>query len=251
METYWRAVLESLHDEIIIVGRDMRLKWANKAVRERWDEGRNGPVAGLPCHVVNHGGKPCAASECPCPVREVLSSGRAATALHVHPAGDGTKRYVEIVASPLQCGNGPVEEVVEVMHDVTAQQRAQQSLRRRNEELSAMYRVTLAVGSSLDLDEVLQMALQTVVEVTHMDAGAIYLRQENDALMLRAYLNLSAETTRTARILRLNESACGQVSARGWPLITHGDEEADRPLWEPLRRSGLRTLIHIPLKANR
>lgn len=252
MDGDWQNILESLEDEIIVIGRDMRVRWANAAVRTRCLERGLGAPQTQPCHVIGHAGVPCAKATdtLTCPVPAVLASGRPARVVHFHPNGGGPGRYMEIIASPLHNGDGEIHEVVEVMRDVTEQHLARQALLQRNRELDAFNRVAVAVGGTVELDAVLDTALQAVLQVTELDAGALYLRQD-EKLVLRAYQHISPEAAQGACILRMDDTACGLAATRGWPLVTHSLDNMDDPGWEPLRRAGLHTLIHIPLRADR
>lgn len=252
MGGYWQTILESLEDELLVIGPDMRVRWANAAVRTRCQERGLGSPEGQPCHIVGHAGVPCSqvTDTLTCPVPVVLANGRPARAIHFHPDGAGPGRYMEIIASPLRDADGQIHEVVEMMRDVTEQHLARQALLQRNRELDAFNRVAVAVGGTVELDAVLDTALQAVLQVTELDAGALYLRQD-DRLVLRAYRHISSDAAQSACVLRLDDTACGLATTRGWPLITHSLDSLDNPGWEPLRRAGLRTLIHIPLRADK
>ncbi|MFQ5616385.1 MAG: GAF domain-containing protein [Anaerolineales bacterium] len=249
MDNYWQALLESLEDELIVIGRDMRVKWANAAMRKQWAKREQGPLINQHCHVINHASHPCGTESCRCPLPDVFTSGQSSRVVHVHSNGIGAERYVEIIASPLRNGDGEIHEVIEVRRDVTQRRLTQQALLRRNRELDALHRVTVAAGSSLELDQVLNTALDAVLQVTELDAGTIYL-QRGDDLVLGASHCLSPEAARAARILRMEDTPCGMAVTMGRPLVTHHLTHLPDPRWEPLRQEGLQTLIHIPLLAN-
>lgn len=157
---------------------------------------------------------------------------------------------MEIIASPLRNGDGEILEVIELMRDVTEQYAAQQALVKRNRQLDAFNRVAIAIGGALELDQMLETALEAVLQVTELDAGALYLVRDDD-LVLQAHRNFSPEAAEAARRLRLDDTPCGLAASQGWPLVTHSLASIPGSRWDALRRDGLSTLIHIPLRANK
>ena len=90
---------------------------------------------------------------------------------------------------------------------------------RRGREQAALYAVTAAVGGSFDFDQTLAQALDTVLEVTAMDGGYIYLvGTDPGRIMLKAHRGMSESFIR-----RMEQAPAGgrtaQIVASKEPVI--------------------------------
>ncbi|NOZ29943.1 MAG: GAF domain-containing protein [Chloroflexi bacterium] len=246
---YLQAIIDGLSDELVVVDRDFRVRLANAAVQKRWN-GQE-PVLGQRCWVVNHDGRPCQPPHCECPVREVMKSGKPVRVTHFHEQGEmeGEGRYVDIVASPLHDHRGDMSGVIELLRDVTEEMRMKQALVRRNKELSALNAIAAIVSRSLDLQEILDMALDKVLELTDVDAGAVFLREDgNDDLALAAHRGLGAAAAEALRREWIDASRTGAMETdrpvvMSQPPRPQGATEGD------LDSNGLRSVVYVPLIA--
>ncbi|MFQ5340428.1 MAG: GAF domain-containing protein [Anaerolineae bacterium] len=248
MQQYWQAVLDNLGDEVIVIDRDLQVKWVNAAVRQNAG-GRVSPI-GQPCYVVSHHVRqPCQSPDCVCPVPAVLAAGEPVRVTHFHPNGsNGEGRYVEIVASPLRDETGQIQQVVEVLRDVTEQQNLREALLRRNRELSVLNAVVMAASQSLDLEQIMQTALDEVLRLTGLDVGAIFLmRRHTEELELLTQRCLSPEATEAMARLRLSAAPCGGAVETGQPVVVADVCKYRGSKWAALKGDGLRSLVHVPL----
>lgn len=82
------------------------------------------------CHEMTHDAtSACSGPEHPCPLEEVVETGRPVTVEHVHRAPDGTPRYRELHACPVLDEHGHVREVIEYSIDVTDRKAAEEATR--------------------------------------------------------------------------------------------------------------------------
>jgi GAF domain-containing protein len=120
----------------------------------------------------------------------------------------------------------------------------------RNEELGLMFSLATAVGSSMDLDLLLEVMLDRVMNLFHAAAGEIFLLQEGEGIYQKAiHLGDSPEAFWEIERFRMGEGFIGQVAQTGNPRwTTQLSEEVDF-----LRRSvveqGFETLVCAPLMA--
>lgn len=127
---FLRTVLESLtHPFYVIDARTYEILMSNSA-------------AGIPpsvkttCYRMTHGNSiPCGFAGETCPVLEVRKTRRPVTVEHTHRTKNGDSRDFEIRAYPILDGAGEVVQVIEYSFDVTDRKRAEQEIRRLNEEL--------------------------------------------------------------------------------------------------------------------
>lgn len=124
-------------------------------------------------------------------------------------------------------------------------------LERRNRELSVLNEVALAASQLLDLQQILDLALDTVVNLLGMQAGSIYLRdEESGRLTQRACRGLSE--AQCQEIERLRQQPSGDLSrqvTQSGKVIFVADlaaEDRFQGLWDDLRG---RSYVNIPLKS--
>jgi nitrate/nitrite-specific signal transduction histidine kinase len=124
-------------------------------------------------------------------------------------------------------------------------------LERRNQELSVLNEVALAASQLLDLQQILDLALDTVVNLLGMQAGSIYLRdEESGRFTQRACRGISEAQCREIERLRQQPGGdlSGQVTQSG-QVIFVADMAAEnrfQGLWDDVRG---RSYVNIPLKS--
>jgi nitrate/nitrite-specific signal transduction histidine kinase len=124
-------------------------------------------------------------------------------------------------------------------------------LERRNQELSVLNEVALAASQLLDLQQILDLALDTVVNTLGLEAGCIYLlSEESGQLVRRTCRGIRQDSCQ--EIERLRQQASGALSeqvVRSGELIFIADMAAEdrlQGLW-PDKKG--RSYVNIPLKS--
>lgn len=104
---------------VLLIDRDYKIAWANGAARAHVALSDN-DVVGCACYEMAHGsGKPCWQSEgIGCPAKEAFETRERVRVIHRHSIG-GDLVVEEIVATPLEDGNGEVSHVIEELRDIT------------------------------------------------------------------------------------------------------------------------------------
>jgi nitrate/nitrite-specific signal transduction histidine kinase len=118
----------------------------------------------------------------------------------------------------------------------------------RTRELAALNAIASVVSRSLDLDEVLDDALDKTLEVTGIEAGGLYLFDEDDSLLkIAAHRGLDALFVAEIDNLEEGEGFSGRVVQTGEPLIVE-DLSADPRLTRGVvSESGFRSAAICPL----
>jgi nitrate/nitrite-specific signal transduction histidine kinase len=124
-------------------------------------------------------------------------------------------------------------------------------LERRNQELSVLNEVALAASQLVDLQQILDFALDTVMNTLGLEAGCIYLRnKESGRLMRRTCRGLShSPCEEIERPRRQASRGFSEQVVRSGELIFIADMAADdrlQGLW-PDKRG--RSYVNIPLKS--
>ncbi len=120
----------------------------------------------------------------------------------------------------------------------------------RNEELGLMFSLATAVGSSMDLDLLLEVMLDKVMNLFHASAGDIFLLQEGEGVYQKAvHLGDSPDAFWEIERFRMGQGCIGQVAQTGTPRwTTQLSDEVDY-LKRSVVDAGFKTLVCTPLMA--
>ncbi len=121
---------------------------------------------------------------------------------------------------------------------------------KQNRELSVLNAIGQVVSESLDLKEVLARALDRVLEVMGVEAGGIYLMDEETAeLTLMTHRGVSPEFANRVSRLKPGEGFTGRVAQAGEPLVVEDVAEYPGSMHVLAQQAGVRSLASVPLKA--
>lgn len=117
----------------------------------------------------------------------------------------------------------------------------------RNQELAALLAVGRAAVSSLDLTEILDKALDAILEVTSAEAAEVWLMADGDELTLERHRGIGAEAFRERTRFRLGEGLPGLAAQQGTPVVVHDLASDPRFLRQRVVELGLETFCALPL----
>jgi PAS domain S-box-containing protein len=243
---YLQAVVDSLTDEMQIVGREGTILQVNTA-RLASTGRRSDELVGRQCCSTLCGGEgECIRDEGGCLVSEVWETGKPgrSTSQECGHAGDG--RFLEVAASPVRDADGNMIAVVEVMRDVTEGRQLQEEVMLRNRELSALNEVLLAASQSLDLEKVLGLVARTVGDVFGADAVAILLASRGGDTFWRAGMELPEPPLRALLLDAFAEEPVGEGSPL--PVIAECGAGEAKPACEVLAAAGIGSVASVPLR---
>ncbi|RJX25962.1 MAG: hybrid sensor histidine kinase/response regulator [Desulfurivibrio sp.] len=170
-----RIILDGLNESIAIIdSRDLSIVTANREfIRETGLPEQE--VIGSTCYAVtHHRATPCAGPEHPCPIREILATGRHAAAEHIHFDSRGRKYYVEIAVSPIRDEAGKVVQVIHVSRDITRKKELEISLQKErlllektNRQLEQAYNELKQTQSQIVQQEKMASIGQLAAGVAH------------------------------------------------------------------------------------
>ncbi|MBN1936830.1 MAG: response regulator [Anaerolineae bacterium] len=125
---HFRATLDSLHDQVVVLDKQYTIVDANQAFLERTMQTR-ASILGRPCYEITHQlDTRCQDPASPCLVAKVWRSEHSARGLYTHRRPTGEIMYLDVIASPLFDSAGQVYQVVEAYRDVTAEHQLQERL---------------------------------------------------------------------------------------------------------------------------
>ena len=128
---------------------------------------------------------------------------------------DGSWRLLEAIGKELP-GIPSVTGIVLNSRDITERVRAEEEIRQRNRELAALNAIATVVSQSLNLDEILNAALDKVLELIHLNVGGIYLADPvRRKLDLVVHRGISEEFAHEVGSVSVDEKTLEAVTAEG------------------------------------
>jgi GAF domain-containing protein len=127
-----------------------------------------------------------------------------------------------------------------------------QETERRNRELQSLYTVTSTVTQSLDIDTLMQTALETTINVLGVDAGRLYVFDGKiNALRLAAHWGISEDQLRGIGHYAPGEGVIGRIFVENRPFF-FSDVETDLNYQAMARgqlahRGGYRSVAGLPI----
>ena len=124
------------------------------------------------------------------------------------------------------------------------------ALTRRSEDLTLMNDFASTLTASLELDEILNKTLALVMNYMKVEAGEIFLL-EDDRTTLRLVLHRgqAAEAFWTRTRFKVNEGFIGIVAKTGEPLVSHDLANDLRFVREAVVKAGFQQIACIPLES--
>jgi len=146
--------------------------------------------------------------------------------------------------------DGSLRGFISVITDITAKRNVEENLRRRTEGLSTLLEVSRSLASSLDLQHVLQAAVDGVTKLTGLDTAAVYLLEGDHLHLWATTPPLPPAFPDDLRIAPLGDHPCIRKAVfSGEPLFVPDMFSADL---SPAERAvteqrNLRTVLFVPM----
>jgi transcriptional regulator with GAF, ATPase, and Fis domain len=115
-------------------------------------------------------------------------------------------------------------------------------------QLRALAGTSYVVNSSLDLQQVLDYVMDTIISLTEAERGFLMLTNDQGALEVRTARNLDRETI-TASSFEISRSIAQQVAENGQPVVTTNAQADPRfSSQQSVVNYSLRSILCVPLK---
>lgn len=124
----------------------------------------------------------------------------------------------------------------------------EQRVNDRTRELATINEITKVVNRTLNIEEVLQRALEKTVEITNMDAGNAYrLNPDSNMMVLLAYTGFSEEYINQYRYLPL-AAANYRADGKGSEIfVEYVEAQTDPTIRSALKREGVHVVVRLLL----
>ncbi|MBF0317009.1 MAG: PAS domain S-box protein [Nitrospirae bacterium] len=123
-------ITQGVSDSMSLMTDDFRILWANKATEDNTGY-KIEELIGRYCYEVTHNvDSPCDSPLHPCPLKEVMTTGKPTTMLHAHLDKQGNKRYVEVTVYCIsdEGDDDTTNRYIYVSKDVTDKKKMEESL---------------------------------------------------------------------------------------------------------------------------
>ena len=120
----------------------------------------------------------------------------------------------------------------------------------RTKELATLNTLATVVSRSLNLEEILNDALDEALEIVGMRKGQAFLLEEKtQRLILIAHRGLSDDLVHYTAQLPLETSTSGLAAQEEHPVFRNVSDYPDSRLKDLIQREGIRLVISVPLRA--
>ena len=118
-KAFLETIVNGIEDHMMVIDLNYRIVEVNRALLEMVGLERE-DVVGKHCYEVSHHlQEPCSSPDHPCPLKDTVATGKAASAIHVHFNKEGRESYVHVVHHPLFDEEGRIVRVVDLSRDIT------------------------------------------------------------------------------------------------------------------------------------
>jgi signal transduction histidine kinase len=126
-----------------------------------------------------------------------------------------------------------------------------QALTRRNQDLALLNSIAEVLTSSLKLDEILHKTLSRVMDYMQVEAGEIFLLEDDkQTLRLVLHRGQAAEAFWTRNRFTVGEGLVGLVAQTGEPAVSYDIEHDMRYLRDAVVKAGFRQMACFPLASS-
>ncbi len=124
------------------------------------------------------------------------------------------------------------------------------ALQQRNEDLMLTNDIASTLASSLDLEQILERTLQRIMAYLHVEAGEIWLCEEDESLLRMAlHKGEAADAFWSRNVFKFGEGLIGLVAAQGQIVVSSDLSNDARYLRPSVIEAGFRSMIGVPLIA--
>jgi len=137
-----------------------------------------------------------------------------------------------------------------IIKDISFRKNAEKELVQKTEQLQTLYDLSVLINQTLDLKEVLPIALDRANQLTRFEMGGIYLFKEGEGVLeLRHDRGYPADFAEKVGVLKLGEGMAGQAALLKQPIVRSIHEYPSSQLLPFLKEIGIQSLVGIPLLA--
>jgi signal transduction histidine kinase len=125
-------------------------------------------------------------------------------------------------------------------------------LTRRNEDLALLDELASTLATSTDINQILEKGLSQLMDYLRLEAGEIYLRQDDTRnLVLRVHKGNSGNTLWKRNQYIIGEGIVGQTAKNGTPVLLDLSKDMSEELEPGAKTQGIHQIAVVPLNGRR
>lgn len=155
-----------------------------------------------------------------------------------------------VTSSMISDDNGKSSGYLVIIRDITRRKRAQEKIEIQNSRLAILNTISMTVSNSLNLNEVLDHTIDTIIEILEPDSVRVYMiDKKGESLNLAAYKGLSAKfiTKSHMRRRKVGDGLLGQTVLTRETKVVDNFLRAEDPYVDSILEEGLKSTVYIPL----
>ncbi|MBN1978308.1 MAG: GAF domain-containing protein [Anaerolineae bacterium] len=178
-----------------------------------------------------------------------IAAGEKAGPYELKIRGGKDTRWLEVFPTPLT-KTGDLYAIQVIIRDVTKRRWAEEKIRQRNEELTAINAIAAAVSQSLDLQAVLQASLQETMLALNAEGGIVYLfDKDSQSFAPTIHHGLSPQVLQEIGGFKIGEGPSGRAVQSGQPLFVPDIAQDPRNATSTAIQEGWQSLVSVPLES--
>jgi PAS domain S-box-containing protein len=144
---------------------------------------------------------------------------------------------------------GEERAILSIARDITERKRAEEEIRQRNRELTALNAITVAINQSLELEEVLDAGLKETLAALDVEGGLIYLFDEMEQkFMPVAHRGVSSGILEEITGFEIGQGLSGRAAATGEPIMVSDLSADPRNLSPTAAAEGWKSFAGVPIR---
>ncbi|MBU2608319.1 MAG: response regulator [Chloroflexi bacterium] len=175
----------------------------------------------------------------------IMLTGHSSVQNAVQSLNRGAFAYLEKPLDPEQLLS-VINRGLEKQRLVLENRRLVEELKQRNRETSILLSVSQSVAQSLDLPQILDLALKEVAHSLDVDASYVCLG-ENSHLTLEGYYGFTESVAQEMKHIEVDHAALSYIFQQTEPVIIEKIADSGEPFLASLSRGGYQSCAGIPL----
>ncbi len=232
--------LNFIEDEAFVINDSYNITFANEPLLKRILSGE-----GRCFERIEGRDSPCGFPLWECPLNRVIREKRSFSLVHPYPSNNRPDPvYVKVSIHPIS-----ENQFLEIRRDVSAERKLEKQVILHHNHLDAISKISSAVSGLKDLKKVLEIAINTVLDIFTGSIGGIMLLDEKTKELKYEVLRGLSLDALEGKGVKMGEGISGKVAMEGKPLLIPDLKKDEFPGSTVYVKEGIRSLISVPLKA--
>ncbi len=157
------------------------------------------------------------------------------------------KQYMEINYTPYIGLDKEVEGFVVNGRNITDRKKAEDKLKTRADEMSALNAMSIKISSKLDLEQTVDAVLEGLVSLINPDTALLFLKDGEDLIAQGSRFSSEKYVHKEIKSHKIGECMCGLAVTERKPFFSKDIFSDIRCTWDECKKAGMRSFAALPL----